>query len=181
MIALRSLHPKDDLFIFKLMSDPLVTQNLPDADSVNSFDEAKRVLQEMIRDTQQERRFCQAIVHKDYDVLMGLLVANNKDLDEKSMYVAYELFPAHWGKGIAEDALRRFISLIEKLFSLKKIYAQTTVNNHRSQAILKKIGFTKEKEFVYSKPVNGRFVKAFLYSLNLRLLKEEKEEKEEHN
>lgn len=173
MIAIRPLLPKDDLFIFKLLSDPLVTKHLPDTDRVSFVREAEEVLKQMIEDTQERRRFCMAVINKDYDVLMGLIIANKENISEKSMYISYELFPNHWGKGLMLEGIEKFLPLIEELFSLKKVYAQTTMDNHRSQAVLRKLGFSKKKEFLYPKPVNGRFVNAFLYSLDLPSLGKE--------
>lgn len=170
MINIRYLLPKDDLFIFKLMSDPLVTEHLPDTDRTHSVGEAEETLKQMIADTREKRRFCMAIINKEYDVLIGLIIANKENTSEKSMYIAYELFPCHWGKGFMLEALRKFLPLIEELFSLKKIYAQTTVENHRSQSVLMKFGFSKKQEFLYPKSINGRFVNAFLYSLDLQFL-----------
>ena len=110
------------------------------------------------------------IINKDYDVLIGLVIANKENKTDKSMYIAYQLFPQHWGKGLMVEVLEKFISLIEKLFSLKKIYAETTVDNRRSQAVLEKLGFLKKLEFIYPKLVNGRYVNACRYALDLPFL-----------
>lgn len=166
-MGIRFFRSQDSSDLFSLMSDPLVVEKLPDMDKIGSLAEASRTIEEMIADTCDRRRFCQALVRQEDDVLMGTMVANKRNLSEQSAYISYELHPAYWGKGVMFEGLQKFIPMVQKEFSLKKIQAQTTVDNGRSQGLLKKLGFLKAQEFDYAHPVNGRFVKAFLYMLDL--------------
>ena len=166
MIEIREFRDSDQFFFFNLMSNPLVTENLPDTDKISSLKEAKEAIKQIIRDAINQQRFGRALIDKEKGHLIGALIANNRDTSQQSAFVAYELAPPYWGKGIMSGALKKFIPIIRKEWKLKKIYAQTTVFNKRSQRLLTKLGFSKEKEFSYPKTVNRHFVKAFLYKLD---------------
>lgn len=162
-VSLRDLKLEDAKSIFYLLSHPLVTQKLPDEDHLSSFSEAQQVLEGMIEDTIYQRRFCQALISIPDQKLIGTLVANRFDKETRSAYIAYELDPRYWGQGLMGEGLQQFLPYIRKLFSLKEIKAQTTLDNDRSQRVLEKQGFRKVKVFEYNKPVNGHYVRALLY------------------
>lgn len=162
-IFLRFLQPEDAKVLFRLLSNPLVIQKLPDEDHLLSLSQAQDVLEEMIVDTKHQRRFCQALVSLSDQIVIGTLVANRFNRKEKSAYIAYELDPKYWGQGLMKEGIQQFLSLLQTLFSLTEVKAQTTLDNFRSQHLLEKLGFIKGEIFKYKKPIKGQFVRALLY------------------
>lgn len=171
LLYLRFFKDDDARFLLKLLSDPLVTQHLPDEDHLSSLGQAQRVLQKMISDTLFRERFCQALIYLPTHSVIGALIANNYNMEDKSAYIAYELDPRYWNKGFMTEGLKYFLPFVQNVFSLKTIKAQTTHDNYRSQRLLEKQGFEKEKMFDFMKPINGKFVRAHLYALDTSKLK----------
>ncbi len=59
----------------------------------------------------------------------------------KKAFVAYELGPAHWGKGYASEAVRALIGHLFSVYGVEVIRAETDTRNDRSAALLKRLGF----------------------------------------
>ncbi len=69
--------------------------------------------------------------------------------EEPNAMVSYCIFePSYYGKGIATEALRLFMSEIRSKFGLKSLGAFTFLSNAASIRVLQKNGFTIREEFV---------------------------------
>ena len=69
--------------------------------------------------------------------------------DEPNAMVSYCIFDkVYWGKGIATEALRMFLSEITDRFGLKSVGAFTYSENESSIRVLLKNGFTDEETFI---------------------------------
>ncbi len=64
-------------------------------------------------------------------------------INGKRAYVAYELGPAHWGRGYASEAVRTLIGHLFTAYGLEVIRAETDTRNDRSAALLEHLGFVK--------------------------------------
>ena len=62
---------------------------------------------------------------------------------ESEMYVGYWIDKAHWGKGIATNALAELISLVE----VRPLFARVAIENIGSVCVLERCGFVKADEF----------------------------------
>lgn len=68
--------------------------------------------------------------------------------DEPNAMVSYCIFEKSlWGKGIATEALRQFLSEIVPRFSLESVGAFAYCENRASTRVLEKNGFRKIEEF----------------------------------
>jgi RimJ/RimL family protein N-acetyltransferase len=81
--------------------------------------------------------------------------------------IGYNLAYAHWGCGLATEAVRALVGLGFAQLNLNRIEATTNLDNTGSMCVLAKVGFTEEgilRDNVYWREV-GAFYDARMYSL----------------
>lgn len=68
--------------------------------------------------------------------------------EEPNAMIGYCLFEkALWGRGIATEAVNRFLRIVAQWFELKSMGAMVYCSNGVSQRVLEKCGFEKKEEF----------------------------------
>ena len=90
--------------------------------------------------------------------ILGCVV---KFLIEKDAEITYAISKEHWGKGLATEAVRKFLD-VEKT---RPIHGRVAYDNFGSQRILEKVGFErigKEKGFANAR---GKEIEEFIYKL----------------
>ena len=93
----------------------------------------------------------------DEEVAGSILLHNWFGDPEVTMWVGRE----YWGKGVATEALTRFIKLVD----MRPLYARTAFDNHASRRVLEKCGFRVTGRNTGYSPVRGEEVQELLLTL----------------
>lgn len=81
--------------------------------------------------------------------------------------IGWRLAVAHWGKGYATEAAKGALRVGFEELELPEIVSFTTVGNHRSQQVMKRIGMTYSQEFQHPKlPERSPLRSHLLYRLS---------------
>ncbi len=85
---------------------------------------------------------CWSITKAGDDTAIGFVAANEKRQGNVTE-IGYALARAHWGSGIAAEAVTR---MIEQIFAegQRRVYADTDPENAASRALLERLGFKLE-------------------------------------
>ena len=91
---------------------------------------------------------------KDHDHYIGDLGFLEIDHGNKRAEVSYKLTQNNWNKGLMTEALKTILKYGFTELGLNKVTAQVHTDNHVSQHLLKKLGFTvegtlREHEYLY--------------------------------
>jgi ribosomal-protein-alanine N-acetyltransferase len=62
---------------------------------------------------------------------------------DASAYLAYEIAPAHWGRGLASEACQRIVRAIFEEFGASRILAEVDTRNAASIRLLGRLGFRR--------------------------------------
>lgn len=84
------------------------------------------------------------IRHIDTNEFVGL-VSIDKHHDDLNTELSYQFIPEWWGKGYAEEVIKKVINYAFKNLKLKKIIAETQSANIASCKLLKKVGMDIEQ------------------------------------
>ncbi|WP_420559411.1 GNAT family N-acetyltransferase [Tepidicaulis sp.] len=158
---LTPLETRDAPALLTHFKDPRVTEFM-DIDPFTRTEEAEDVIgwAESLRAAAQGVRW--AIREKGRDGEAGNFLGTcgfNTLLYERARRgeVAYDLSPAHWGKGVMAEIMPQLIALAAGPLALRRLEAMVTPGNIRSIRLLERHGFEKEgllRQHAYWK---GRF------------------------
>jgi RimJ/RimL family protein N-acetyltransferase len=108
-------------------------------------------------------------VLSDETVVMKTIIQDNEVAGYMTKYVldgapqiGFVLGREFWGKGIATESLREFLSII----SDRPIYARTAFDNEGSMRVLQKLGFARTSEGNYYSHARGVDIVEILWTLN---------------
>lgn len=92
-----------------------------------------------------ERTFCQwAITERGADELIGTVTLTGWDERNRRMELGYMLSPAHWGKGLASEAVRAVLRFGFERIGLHRVEAELDPRNAASARLLERLGFRYE-------------------------------------
>lgn len=83
---------------------------------------------------------------KDDPKMIGSICLWNISEDRKTAEIGYDLNPQFWGKGIMHEAMQAVIKYGFEILALHRIEAYTSYENSASLGLLRKNGFTLNKE-----------------------------------
>lgn len=83
--------------------------------------------------------------------------------EEPNAMIGYCIFDKTlWGKGIATEALNRFLRIVSQWFGLKSMGAVAFCSNGASLRVLEKCGFEKKEEFLEDGILSAYFQKELM-------------------
>ncbi len=149
-LALEPLEKRHADLLFKTLSDTAIYTFIP-FDPPKSVEElAERYARlEVGRSANGHEIWLNFALRKlEDDTYLGTVQAT---VTGKKAYVAYELGPAHWGRGYATEAVRALINYLFTGYGLvpkpaegiEVIRAETDTRNGRSAALLERLGFVQ--------------------------------------
>jgi RimJ/RimL family protein N-acetyltransferase len=94
---------------------------------------------------------------------MGLV--NAWDLDDPRPTVAYWLLPDYHGEGYATEALALLLDHVFDAHDARGVEARVFSHNDASQALLDRLGFTREGELRENRFVEGAYRDEYIYGL----------------
>jgi len=95
----------------------------------------------------------------------GIGIDLRDDVDRRPAEIGYWLGRAHWGRGVATDAVRAVTAYAFETFDLVRIEARVYAWNHASRRVLEKAGFTREARLRRAITKDGRTIDADLLAL----------------
>lgn len=104
---------------------------------------------------------------KGDDTIIGTAGFPGIDDETYRARIGYDLASAHWGRGLATEAVRALVGFGFAQLNLNRIEATTNLDNTGSMRVLAKVGFTEEgilRDYTYWREV-GAFSDARMYSL----------------
>jgi ribosomal-protein-alanine N-acetyltransferase len=142
-LRLRNLTLKDTDFIYKHFSNKKVCEYLLDEETFTSLDEAIELVNSY--SNPEEKNFNRwGIVRKEDNNLIGTCGFHCWDKTNNIAEIGYDLWHEYWGQGYMAEALEAAIHSGFQNMKLNRIQAYVALENDRSSALLKKLGFTNE-------------------------------------
>ncbi|MDP3175823.1 MAG: GNAT family protein [Phenylobacterium sp.] len=163
-LMLRPLESRDAAQLLALFADPAVTEFM-DIAPMTDLAEAAGVV-----DWANDRRAHNAGVRwgvrmAGEERLLGTCGFNLLELDRgRRGEVAYDLAPAHWGQGLASEALSAVIGFGAQRLGLHRLEAMVTPGNTRSVRLLERHGFVREGVLRDHGFWKGRFWDQMIYA-----------------
>lgn len=138
-VRLRPLRVSDADALFAIYSDPTAmtwwTHGAHD-----SVDQTRDRLQSNLADHDWRSW---AITLVDDDLAIGTVAAYEKR-QRRVVEIGYSLAPAHWGKGLALEAVTAAIDYLFTVEGHRRIFADTDPDNAASNGLLTRLGFVQE-------------------------------------
>ena len=164
-VHLRELTPEDANVIFALFSDPEAMRywsyppyiDLMQAKARLARD-AEGVAQNVVRPW--------GIVHQE--VLIGTCTLHGIDQDNARAELGYMLARAHWGQGLASEAVGLAIDYAFTTLGLRRLEADIDPRNLASQKVLERLGFERDGYLRERWCVAGEISDSALYGLLAR-------------
>ncbi len=141
-LVLRKWEEQDLGEYIRLNSDPRVTEYYRSAPSPEVCETA---LKSTLK-SQKENGFCFPVVEdKQTGAFLGFCGLSIPDYSEPlpcepCVEIGWQLFPEVWGKGIAGEAARFWLSFGFDTLQLDEVVAFTVVQNQRSRRVMEKLG-----------------------------------------
>jgi len=89
----------------------------------------------------------------------------NRSSRHQRAELGFELSPAHWGKGLAQEAVRAVLAYGFNEWDLNRIEALVLPDNTVSQRLLERLGFQREGLLRQYEKTRGQFDDLYMYSL----------------
>jgi RimJ/RimL family protein N-acetyltransferase len=142
-LRLRALRDADADALLKLYGDPAVMRYWSTSPWTD-IAQAHAHLQRARRDFESGGVLPWAIATAATDELMGTVTLFRIDRDHRRAEVGYALGSAHWGGGLAGEALRLVLHHAFDTLQLERIEADTDPRNAPSRRMLERLGFVRE-------------------------------------
>jgi ribosomal-protein-alanine N-acetyltransferase len=98
------------------------------------------------------------------EVVGGIGLELQQDVERTSAELGYWLGEAFWGKGIATAAIKAITAWVIPALGLSRIYALPFINNHGSVRALEKAGYQREGVLKRSAIKEGKITDQALYA-----------------
>lgn len=162
-LHLRKMKKADSSSLFKIWSDPDVTQfmNICSYTNENQALEMINLFDDLSQDSKAIRF---SIIKKESNEIIGSCGYNDLDFENGKAEIGYDIAKSFWGRGYATEAIS---SLIEHGFSslkLNRIEARVDPRNVNSMKLLQKLNFTFEGTLRQYERVDGKFNDLSIYS-----------------
>lgn len=94
----------------------------------------------------------------------GIGIELHKDVERVSAEIGYWLGEAHWGRGIATEALTAVTAEAFKCFEITRLYAVPFADHAASVRVLEKAGYVREGHMRQSAIKDGKIRDQLLYA-----------------
>ncbi len=142
-IRLRGVQESDIDGIFQLFSDPQVMRYWSRG-AMTEQGEAIAFANSLVDDFIKRDALRWVIADLNSDQLIGTCALYELNPQHARAGLGYALMPKYWGKGLASEAATLAISYGFFELGLHRIEADTEPNNQRSNAVLERLGFSRE-------------------------------------
>ncbi|UOQ69914.1 GNAT family N-acetyltransferase [Hymenobacter volaticus] len=105
------------------------------------------------------------VQHRASDEFVGLLALTLGKASFRNGEVWYKLLPAHWGQGLATEALTELLRFGFDELHLHRIEAGCAVDNGASIRVLEKVGMRREGRKRQNLPIRGQWVDNYFFAI----------------
>ena len=152
-LILRNWEERDRELFFRINSDERVMEYFPTRRSRAESD----VMMDRIAEGIVKNGFGLAAVEiaetGEVAGFAGLHITNGLPVAEDgSIEIGWRMIPEFWGKGIASEAARRWRDFGFDSLGLERIISFAVTDNHRSTAVMKRIGMTARPDLDFDHP-----------------------------
>lgn len=106
-----------------------------------------------------------AIIIKDSGEFIGDCAYYLKKDETRTALVGCTIMQKYWGKGYAVEATRRIMAYLFNEMNIRRLTADTDVENVGSWKTLEKLGFRREAHFVENILFKGHFASEYHYAM----------------
>lgn len=162
-LNLRELRESDAADVFVFRGDPEVQKyNGPPMTDVSEFDALLGFSRDQFT---RKDGLLWALEHRASNHVIGL-AGLSYDARHARAALGYDLARAHWGRGLATEALAAVMRFGFETLNLNRIEAETIVDNAPSVRVLEKLGFVREGvRRAYSLEEDGLYHDDAIYAL----------------
>ncbi len=164
-INLRKPMVTDSIGIFRLRSDESVAKYL-DRKLQSETSEAKEFLTKILQGIEEQNWLYWIITKKISDEFLGTICLWNFSDDGKTAEVGFEMLPERQGRGYASEALSSVLRYGFYELSMDFIEGFVHPENRNSIELMKKHGFTLDREFEDESVLTGGKIKFLIYQIS---------------
>ena len=163
-LILRRITEDDTEAVFRLFSNRTVARYL-DFPVLKRVKEAEEIVAWCEEIWEERTGLRWGLERKGGDGLIGTCGFHNWAHRDFRADVGYDLLPAYWGQGLMRETLTRVIRYGVEEMALHRIQAMVDPANERSQGLLERLGFTRERMLREWRYYRGEFWDEVCYSL----------------
>jgi ribosomal-protein-alanine N-acetyltransferase len=160
---LKQIMPEDQAFIFKGLSDPLVTPFY--GVQYKSLEETKLQMDFYDNLLKEKKGIWWKIVDRHSSQFAGACGINNYNAIHEKAEIGYWLLPGFWRKGIIPEVIPIITAYLFSNWKLHRLEAVIEEGNEGSYRLAEKLGFTFEGKLRESEMKNGKRISLYMYSL----------------
>ncbi len=142
-LRLRGPRADDADTVFALFSDPEVMRYWS-RPPMSTRGEAEGLIAEILEAFEQRTMLNWVMVGRDNDTVIGTCTLFRFDPRHRRAEVGYALHSAHWGRGLAAEAVMLALDWAFDTLQLHRIEADIDPRNDNSRALLNRMGFVSE-------------------------------------
>lgn len=150
-LLLRTPRIEDAPAIQAIAADPSVASTTASIPHPYPENGAARFIEHVREVANGEQRNLAIVLRRTRDVI-GMV---GYEIAGAEAELAYMLSPAHWGQGYATEACRQMIAYIFEATRAAAVVARVMVDNKASEAVLRKVGFSWQREAPVELPARG--------------------------
>jgi ribosomal-protein-alanine N-acetyltransferase len=124
----------------------------------------RRAAREYIKGVRQRRPETSFAIAVDEEAVGGIGFVLHTDVERVSAEIGYWIGEAHWGRGLATEALRAVTQYAIETHGLTRIFAVPFARNGASCRVLEKAGYVLEARLRRSAIKNGTITDQFQYA-----------------
>jgi RimJ/RimL family protein N-acetyltransferase len=131
--------------------------------SVEQLEKRYRVLERRVSGNGEEIWLNYAVRFRESGLYAGTLQATI--LTTKKAYIAYEVFPEYWRRGIAKEGCTALIEFLIESYGLATLAAHVDTRNVASWSLLESLGFSRTETIHAADTFKGSVSDEFVYTL----------------
>jgi len=142
----------DDLDEFaKMNADEAVMEHFTHPLSIAEVEKLMEGLKKQFADNGYTYYATEVLETEEFIGMIGMAFQVYESKFTPSTDIGWRLKKSAWGKGYATEGAQRCIDYAFNELGLKEIFSICTINNSKSENVMKKIGMTKVGEFLHPK------------------------------
>lgn len=142
-LVLRAVTHADDLAFLRIFSNP-ATMKYWSREPLETLEEAQKMVQEEIDWGTSGKCINWGITLAGSDELIGKINLFGYEARNRRAEIGFALDPAHWGRGLASEAMEAVLDCAFGVLDLHRVEADVDPGNRASLALLVRFGFRRE-------------------------------------
>jgi RimJ/RimL family protein N-acetyltransferase len=150
-LGFRNWTPEDLDEFARLNADEEVMEHFPKTLSREEVKDLVKRLKKQFTEKSFTYFATELLETKEFIGMIGLAFQQYESEFTPAIDIGWRLKRSAWGKGYATEGAKRCLTFGFEELAIEKIIAVCTINNHKSESVMKKIGMTKVGEFDHPK------------------------------